>query len=68
MNNLNDMTDLSFTQTSRAMSSLPLNRAERVYKPWWQVVSEYNKQTLTLTKAERVRVTKCKNPAVFTSL
>ena len=62
MNNLNDMTDLSFTQTSRAMSSLPLNRAERVYKPIWQIAVENN------AKPKQLRVTKCKNPAVFTSL
>ena len=62
MNNLNDMTDLSFTQTTRAMRSMPLNRAERVYKPIWQIAAENN------AKPKQLRVTKCKNPAVFTSL
>ena len=62
---MNEMTDLSFTQTFRAMASKPVSRAERSYKPWWQVASEYNKQTLTLTKDDRLRVTKCKNPNVF---
>jgi len=62
---MNDMTDLSFTQTSRAMASLPLCRASNSHKPWWQTVNEYNKQTLTMRKSERVRVTKCKNPSVF---
>ena len=60
-----DMTDLSFTQTSRAMTSLPLNRASNNYKPWWEVVSDYNKDTKRL---KRVNVTECKNPSVFTSL
>lgn len=59
MNKLNDMTDLSFTKTSRAMSSLPLNRAERVYKPIWQIAAE-NK-----AKPKQLRVTKCKNQSVF---
>lgn len=62
---MNDMTDLSWTQTSRAMTSLPLCRASNSYKPWWQTVNEYNKQTLIMRKSERVRVTKCKNPSVF---
>lgn len=60
-----DMTDLSFTQTSREMSSLPLNRARNSYKPWTQIVHEYNKQTLTMKRSERVTVTECKNPSVF---
>lgn len=62
MNNLTDMTDLSFTQTFRAMASKPLNRAERVYKPIWQIAAENN------AKPKQLRVTKCKNPSVFTSL
>lgn len=62
---MNDMTDLSWTQTSRAMSSKPLSRVENTYKPWWVTVSEYNKQTLTLSKRERLRSTVCKNPNVF---
>ena len=65
MNDLSDMTDLSFTQTFRAMASKPLSRAERVYKTWWEVASEYNKHTLTLTKDDRLRVTKRKNQTVF---
>lgn len=56
---MNDMTDLSFTQTFRAMASKPLNRAERVYKPIWQIAAENN------AKPKRLRVTKCKNPSVF---
>ena len=62
MNKLNDMTDLSFTQTFRAMASKPLNRAERVYKPIWHIAAENN------AKPKHLRVTKCKNPSVFTSL
>lgn len=59
---MNDMTDLSFTQTSRAMTSLPLNRASNSYKSWWQTVHEYNNETKRL---KRVKVTQCKNPSVF---
>ena len=42
---MNNMSDMSFTQTSRAMTSSPLNRASNSYKPWWEVVSDYNKDT-----------------------
>ncbi len=59
MNDLSDMTDLSFTQTSRAMASMPLNRAERVYKPIWQIAAENN------AKPKQLRVTKCKDDSVF---
>lgn len=62
---MNEMTDLSWTQTSRAMTSLPLDRASNNYKPWWQTVHEYNNETKRL---KLVRVTRCKNPSVFTSL
>lgn len=62
---MNEMTDLSWTQTSRAMTSLPLDRASNSYKPWWKTVHEYNNDTKRL---KRVRVTQCKNPSVFTSL
>lgn len=62
MNNLNGMTDSSFTQTTLAMSSLPLNRSKGSYKPVWQIAAENN------AKSKQLRVTKCKNPAVFTSL
>lgn len=62
---MNNMADCSFTQISRAMTSLPLNRANNTYKPWWEVVSLYNKETKLLKK---VTTTKCKNPSVFTSL
>ncbi|AKN44287.1 hypothetical protein [Pseudoalteromonas phage Pq0] len=59
---MNNMSDMSFTQTSRAMTSSPLNRASNSYKPWWEVVSDYNKDTKRL---KRVTTTKCKNPSVF---
>ena len=59
MNKLNDMTDLSFTQTSRAMTSTHLDRKEGNYIPWWVIVREHN------MKPKQLRVTKCKNPAVF---
>ena len=59
MSDFSDMTDLSFTQTFRAMARKPLNRAERVYKPIWQIATENN------AKPKQLRVTKCKNPNVF---
>lgn len=36
------MSDLSFTKTSKAMSSTPLSRVSNRYKPWWQSVAENN--------------------------
>lgn len=59
MNNLSDMTDLSFTQTSRAMSSTPLDRSSSTHKPIWQIAAENN------AKPKLLRVSKCKNPQVF---
>ena len=59
MSDLSDMTDLSFTQTFRAMASKPLNRAERVYKPIWLIAAENN------AKPKQLRITKCKNQTVF---
>lgn len=38
------MSDLSFTKTSKAMSSTPLSRVRNNYKPWWQSVAEHNSQ------------------------
>lgn len=59
---MNNMSDMSFTQTSRAMTSLPLNRSSNSYIKWWQTVHEYNNDTKRLN---RVRVSQCKNPSVF---
>lgn len=56
---MNEMTDLSFTQTSREMSSKPLSRAERHYTPWWKTAAKNNKKPYIL------REHKCKNPNVF---
>lgn len=56
---MNDMTDLSFTQTSRAMSSKPLARVNNEYKPWWKIVAENNKKPYVL------REHKCKDSTFF---
>jgi len=45
---MNGMTDLSFTQTFRAMASKPVSRAERSYKPWWVIAAEHNKKPKVL--------------------
>lgn len=39
---MDNMTDLSFTQTSRAMSSMLLDRATITHKPIWQIAAENN--------------------------
>lgn len=41
---MNNMSDLSFTKTSKAMSSAPLGRVRSNCKPWWQLVAEHNAQ------------------------
>lgn len=57
MNDLSDMTDLSFTQTKRAMTSKPLGRACNTYKPWWQSVAEHNaKPKRVILRKSGVRV------------
>lgn len=59
MNDLSDMTDLSFTQTSRAMASKPLNRSRGGSKTIWNIAAENN------AKPKQLRVTKCKDDSVF---
>lgn len=59
---MNNMSDMSFTQTSRAMTSSPLNRSSNTYKPWWEVVSLNN------AKRKVVRRHVCRDNSVFTSL
>lgn len=52
---MDSMSDLSFTQTSRSMSSKPISRVSNEYKPWWQIVSEHNKKPKQLTLRENGR-------------
>lgn len=63
MTHLNDMTDLSFTQTSRVMTSRPLNRSSGTYKPMWQIAAENNAKPKAFIdrKAKGLR----SNPTVF---
>tara|TARA_R100000544_G_scaffold34170_2_gene20862 strand:+ start:604 stop:786 length:183 start_codon:yes stop_codon:yes gene_type:complete len=55
----NEMTDLSFTQTSKAMSSKPLNRAKVGVKSVQQLANEQGKQEPV------VRRVKKSDPSVF---
>lgn len=45
---MNDMSDLSFTQTSRAMSSSPLNRAKSGQRQICQVAADNNKKPVAI--------------------
>ena len=60
---MNDMSDLSFTQTSRAMSSTPLNRARGGQRQIWHVAAENNKKPLTVV--DRVNGVKVKSVTGF---
>ncbi len=55
----NEMTDLSFTQTSKAMSSKPLNRAKTGAKSVQQLANEQSR------KKPIVRRGKKSDPSVF---
>lgn len=55
----NEMTDLSFTQTSKAMSSKPLNRAKAGVKSVQQLANEQSKDDPI------VRRVKESDPSVF---
>ncbi|ASU03385.1 hypothetical protein [Pseudoalteromonas phage SL25] len=63
MNNLSDMTDLSFTQTKRAMQSTPLSRVKGQYRPMWAIAATNNRKPKVLI--DRVRDGKRSNPTVF---
>lgn len=66
MNDLSDMTDLSWTQTSRAMASKHLDRQQGNYVPWWELVKQYNRETLTKGKfIDRRAMGLRSNPTVF---
>ena len=63
MNDLSDMTDLSFTQTKRAMQSKPLSRAKGQYRTIWGIAAENNAKPRVVI--DRVRDGKRSNPNVF---
>ena len=44
MDDLSDMTDLSFTQTKRAMQSAPLSRVKGQYRPMWEITAANNEK------------------------
>lgn len=49
---MNNMSDLSFTQTKRSMCSKPLPRPSAQYKSWWRIVAEHNRKPKVLTLRE----------------
>lgn len=49
---MDNMSDLSFTQTSRAMSSKPLTRAKNQNRPWGDIVKDHNKLPKVITLRE----------------
>lgn len=53
MNNLSDMTDLSFTQTSRAMASKHINRAGNTSRPIWLIAAGNNAKPKVLIDRQR---------------
>ena len=59
----NDMTDLSFTQTSRAMTSRHINRAGNTSRPIWIIAADSNKNEKKYI--DRQRDGKRSNPTVF---
>ena len=63
MNNLSDMTDLSFTQTKRAMTSTHLSRVSHQYRPVWAIAATNNAKPKVVI--DRVRDGKRSNPNVF---
>ena len=63
MNDLSDMTDLSFTQTKRAMQSAPLSRVKSQYRPIWQIAATNNAKPKVVI--DRVRDGRRSNANVF---
>ena len=53
MNDLSDMTDLSFTQTKRAMQSSPLSRVKFQYRPVWEIAAENNEKPKVVIDRQR---------------
>lgn len=60
---MSDMTDLSFTQTKRAMSSAHLSRVSHQYRPIWVIAEANNKKPKVLI--DRKREGKRSQPNVF---
>lgn len=50
---MNDMTDLSFTQTKRAMTSTHLSRVSHQYRPIWVIAESNNKKPKVLIDRKR---------------
>lgn len=50
---MNDMTDLSFTQTKRAMTSTHLSRVSHQYRPIWVIAEDNNKKPKVLIDRKR---------------
>ena len=63
MDDLSDMTDLSFTQTKRAMQSSPLSRVKFQYRPVLEIAAENNEKPKVVI--DRARDGKRSNPTVF---
>jgi len=63
MNDLSDMTDLSFTQTKRAMQSAPLSRVKFQYRPIWEIAVENNEKPRVVI--DRLRDGKRSDSTVF---
>lgn len=63
MDDLSDMTDLSFTQTKRAMQSAPLSRVKGQYRPMWEIAATNNEKPKVVI--DRARDGKRSNPTVF---
>ena len=53
MDDLSDMTDLSFTQTKRAMQSAPLSRVKFQYRPVWEIAAENNEKPKVVIDRQR---------------
>ena len=60
---MDNMSDLSFTQTSRAMQSKHLSRASNEYRPIWVIAATSNAKPKVLI--DRMRHGKRSNPHVF---
>lgn len=60
---MNDMTDLSFTQTKRAMNSTHLSRVSHQYRPMWVIAEANNKKPKVLI--DRARDGKRSDSTVF---
>lgn len=60
---MDSMTDLSFTQTSRAMKSSHIDRQQGNYIPWGVIVAEHNRKPKVLI--DRVKLGWRSNPHVF---